>query len=184
MIRFEASVTVILNFGVSWCQPTLSGGVPPLIFSLYLSRTQNSLRNGPLLSTVMEFLYIHSWPAYSPSLSSIKHRWNMLDQAVNWREVQSTNLKQLKVAFSKEWVNISKRSNIKLMKSMPSQVDAVINAHQHSTWNRIFLCFTHVDYGALSWICQKKFSFLLYCHALFYEFLVKLIHFPRPQFQP
>ena len=42
-----------------------------------------------------------SWPVYSPSLNPIKHCWDMLDQAVNLREVQSTNLKELKVALSK-----------------------------------------------------------------------------------
>ena len=59
------------------------------------------------------------WLAYLPYLSSIKHCWDMLDQAVDMSEVQPTSLKELKVALSNEWVNLSQRSNNKLVKYMP-----------------------------------------------------------------
>ena len=53
----------------------------------------------------------------------------MFDHAVNKREVQLINLRDLKVALSKKWVNFPQRSNNKLMKSMPRQIGAVAKAH-------------------------------------------------------
>ena len=60
-----------------------------------------------------------TWQAYLPYLNSIKHFWDMLDETVNIREVKPTSLKELKVALSNEWENLSQRSNNKLVKDMP-----------------------------------------------------------------
>ena len=52
----------------------------------------------------------------------------MLDQAWVRKEVQPTNLYELKMAFSKDWVNLSQRSNDKLTEPMPRQTDSVVKA--------------------------------------------------------
>ena len=46
---------------------------------------------------------------------------------------QQTNLKELKVTLSEEWLNLPRRSNNKLMKPMPRQIDTEFKAHQPST---------------------------------------------------
>ena len=69
------------------------------------------------------------WLAHLPYLNPKKHCWDMINQAVNMREVQPTNLIDSKVAFSKKRVNLPPRSNNKLMKSMPRQIGTVVKAH-------------------------------------------------------
>ena len=88
------------------------------------------------------------WLVYSPYLNPIKHCWDTLDQVVNMRKVQPINLKELKLTFRKEWVNL----NNKLEKSISRQINAVVKADRRSSWHGLFLRFTHVDHDDFSWI--------------------------------
>ena len=58
----------------------------------------------------------------------------MLEHAVNMtaRGPTNYNLYELEVALSKEWVNLPQRSNNKLMKYMPREIEAVVKAHRCS----------------------------------------------------
>ena len=87
----------------------------------------------------------------------------MLDQTVSMREVQPTNLKELKMALCEEWVNCPKRRNHELMKSMPRQIDA---SSFLTEWT-IFVLHTS-NHDDFSWVCL---NYLSACHTFMLFFV-------------
>ena len=85
---------------------------------------------------VREFFGTHSvevldWPSQSPDLNPIEHMWEELERRV--RAQNYSNLDDFFEALKKEWAQIPRSRNEKLIESMPRRCEAVIRANGYAT---------------------------------------------------
>jgi transposase len=76
-----------------------------------------------------------NWPANSPDLNPIENLWIILKDAVQHIKACPRNLDGLKVVLEREWKSISETKLLQLCHSMPSWLQAVIDANGgHTRW--------------------------------------------------
>lgn len=68
------------------------------------------------------------WPPYSPDMNPIEHAWDELGRAVMRRTPPPSNLEELRYAIAVEWDALPMRKIRRLLSSMRSRCDSVINA--------------------------------------------------------
>jgi len=68
------------------------------------------------------------WPSKSPDLNPIEHLWDELERRPRQRQRAPTNLQDLWNAVQEEWNNIPQYKVRKLVASMRSRCQAVIEA--------------------------------------------------------
>lgn len=73
------------------------------------------------------------WASRSPDLNPIEHLWDNLDRRVRRRQQQPQTLQQLRDALQEEWRRIPQREIRRLIHSMPSRCQAVIDVHGGNT---------------------------------------------------
>ncbi|QRV98486.1 DDE superfamily endonuclease [Ceratobasidium sp. AG-Ba] len=73
------------------------------------------------------------WPASSPDLNIIEHVWEFLDRKVRSRDVLPRNKAELWEALKEEWYRIPLSFIEKLYDSIPSRLQAVIDAKGGNT---------------------------------------------------
>ena len=76
-----------------------------------------------------------NWPANSPDLNPIENLWKILKDAVQRNKACPRNIDGLKVVLEREWKSISETKLLQLCHSMPSRLQAVIDANGgHTRW--------------------------------------------------
>ena len=76
-----------------------------------------------------------NWPANSPDLNPIENVWRMLKDVVQHGKECPRNLEVMKVVLEKEWNLVSGTKLLQLCHSMPSRLQAVIDANGgHTRW--------------------------------------------------
>ena len=68
------------------------------------------------------------WPAQSPDLNPIEHRWDELERRLRARPNRTTSVPNLTNALAAEWNQVSAAVFEHLVESLPSRVEAVIVA--------------------------------------------------------
>jgi transposase len=68
------------------------------------------------------------WSAMGPDLNPIEHIWDMLDRRIQAREPPVQNIRQVEVAFHREWQQLSQQDIRHLTGGMRRRVEAVIQA--------------------------------------------------------
>lgn len=72
--------------------------------------------------------YVHMrWPSRSPDLNPIEHAWDLLGRAVRMR--RPNNVEELKLALMQEWANLPQAKIQRLIRSMRSRCQSVIDAN-------------------------------------------------------
>lgn len=66
------------------------------------------------------------WPAQSPDLNPIEHLWDHLGRKVHEHKPRPKNKNELITVLKEEWLNIENNYLEKLVNSMPSRIEAVI----------------------------------------------------------
>ena len=67
------------------------------------------------------------WPAYSPGLNLIKHLWDQLKRAVDKRIEEETTPDDSSALLQEEWNAIPEKRIIRLINSMRSRVQQVVD---------------------------------------------------------
>jgi len=73
------------------------------------------------------------WPAQSPDLNPIENLWNELEIRIRKRKPMPKNKNDFFVALKEEWYKIDKSRLIRLVKSMPNRINAVIESKGNPT---------------------------------------------------
>jgi len=73
----------------------------------------------------MEFL---DWPAQSPDLNPIENLWAIIKRNITTQPI-AKSLQELEKQVLNEWWSIPQETINELIDSMPSRVQAVIDAH-------------------------------------------------------
>ena len=74
---------------------------------------------------------VMEWPAQSPDLNPIEHLWDAIDRMTRLRMAESnngTNLESLYRCLQESWSNVSPDTLFNLLQSMPTRINAVIQA--------------------------------------------------------
>lgn len=66
------------------------------------------------------------WPAQSPDLNPIENLWNDLETRIRKRKPMPKNKNDFFIALKEEWYKIDENRLIRLVKSMPNRVNAVL----------------------------------------------------------
>ena len=75
------------------------------------------------------------WPANSPDLNLIENLWKILKDAVQHGSICPKNTSDLRVVIAREWKIISSQKLLLLCHSMPTRLQAVIEASGgHTRW--------------------------------------------------
>ena len=85
----------------------------------------------PLEDKITNFWKKDMWPANSPDLSPIENLWSILGDKLKETEPKPTNISTLEEALNKAWKKIPKETLENLIYSMPSRVEAVLEAKGH-----------------------------------------------------
>lgn len=73
------------------------------------------------------------WPSQSPDLNPIENLWQIVDNAIRKRPVKPKNTTELQHAIYDEWKKLEPDLLLKLTDSMPSRIQAVIEANGYAT---------------------------------------------------
>ena len=76
-----------------------------------------------------------SWPSNSPDLNPIENLWHILRCNVRKRSPRPMKKAELIDALKEEWGRLDMRKVRGLIESMPTRLQAVIDAHGGSTWH-------------------------------------------------
>ncbi len=68
------------------------------------------------------------WPPQSPDLNPIEHLWDVVEREICIRDVQLTNLLQLRDDIMSIWTKISEECFQHIVESMPRRMKAVLKA--------------------------------------------------------
>ena len=74
---------------------------------------------------------VMEWPPQSPDLNPIEHLWDAIDHMTRLRMAESnngTNLESLYRCLQESWSNVSPNTLFNLLQSMPTRINAVIQA--------------------------------------------------------
>jgi len=73
------------------------------------------------------------WPAQSPNLNPIEHLWATMEKRIESKRHRIDNAEQLLACIHEEWNNLDLDLAERLVASMPSRCQAVINARGGTT---------------------------------------------------
>ena len=73
------------------------------------------------------------WPAQSPDLNPIENLWNELETKIRKRRPMPRNKNDFFAALKEEWYKIDESQLIRLVKSMPNRISAVLENKENLT---------------------------------------------------
>ena len=74
-----------------------------------------------------------SWPAQSPDLNPIEHLWDHLGRKIYEHKPHPKNKKELIIILKEKWLEIENDYLKKLVNSMPSRIEVVIESKGNPT---------------------------------------------------